>query len=58
MLRRAGRPHVRQLGAHRAQPDRPRRDVLVLLPERARDPHLVEALHNHSPDRAVRDRHR
>jgi len=44
------------VGSHHAEPDGARRHVLVLLPERARRPYLVEALHHRLANRPIRHR--
>lgn len=44
------------MGAHCPQPHRSRGHVLVLLPSRAGDPHLVEKVHHHPSNRPVHRR--
>jgi hypothetical protein len=46
------------MARHLPEPHGPRRHVLVLLPERARDPHLVEEVHHHDADHSIRSRPR
>lgn len=58
MLHSAPRLDRRLVGAHHAQPDGPRRHVLVLLPVRPGRPHLVEGVGHEAADYPVHHRSR
>lgn len=54
LLHSAYRPHSRLVARHHPQLGCPRCHVLVLLPECARHPHLVEEVHHRRTDHSVR----
>ena len=58
LLHSTHRLNRRLLGAHNTQPDRTRSNVLVLFPSRSRGTDLVEKVHHHAPNPAIRARPR
>lgn len=53
LLHSAHRLDLGFMGSHYSEPVRPRRHVLVLLPERPWRPHLVEGVGYSHPDHSV-----